>query len=89
MRFQVQTLEKYLKSKNDHEKPLGALNQVRMDGLVGGDQKGPSIFFIWNYINKQDVLIPKLAIKDVNDFCIGLKISFLVWGQGSHFPKLP
>ena len=29
MRFQVQKLEKYLKSKNDHEKPVGALNQVK------------------------------------------------------------
>ena len=77
LRFQFQKLEKYLKSKNDHEKPLGALNQVRMEGLVsglvGGDQKGPSIFFIFKYVNKQDVLIIKMVLKIVNDFFYGIE----------------
>ena len=55
---------------------------------MGGDQKGPSIFFIFKYVNKHDVLIPKLVLKVVNDFCMGLKISFEVWGQGSEFSKI-
>ena len=55
---------------------------------VGGDQKGPSIFLIFKYVNKQDVLIPKMVLKVVNDFCMGLKILFEVWGRGSQFSKL-
>ena len=39
-------------------------------GWVGGDQKGPSIFLIFKYINKQDVLIPHIiSILDYG-FCI-------------------
>ena len=57
-------------------------------GWVGGDQKGPLIFLIFKYVNKQDVLIPKMVLKVVNDFCMGLKILFEVWGWGSQFSKL-
>ena len=59
-----------------------------MGWWVGGDQKGPSIFFIFKYVNKQDVLIIKMVLKIVNDFFMGLKISFEVWGRGSKFSKL-
>ena len=34
---------------------------------MGGDQKGPSIFLIFKYVNKQDALIPNLASKVVYD----------------------
>ena len=53
MRFQVQKLEKYLKSKNDHEKPLGALNQFGMDGLVGGWGSKGSFDFLFFQVCKQ------------------------------------
>ena len=36
-------------------------------GWLGGDQKGPSIFLIFKYVNKQDALIPNLASKVVYD----------------------
>jgi len=36
-------------------------------GWVDGDQKGPSIFLIFKYVNKQDALIPNLASKVVYD----------------------
>ena len=52
---------------------------------VGGDQKGPSIFFIFKYVNKQNVLILKMVLKIVNDFFMGLKISFEVWGRAQNF----
>ena len=35
---------------------------VWVDGWVGGNQKGPSIFLIFKYVNKQDVLIPNIAL---------------------------
>ena len=38
-----------------------------MGGWMGGDQKGPSIFLIFKYVNKQDALIPNLASKVVYD----------------------
>ena len=34
-------------------------------GWVGGDQKGPSIFLIFKYINKQDALISNIVSKVV------------------------
>ena len=34
-------------------------------GWVGGDQKGPSIFLIFKYINKLDTLIPNMVSKIV------------------------
>ena len=34
-----------------------------MDGWVGCDILPPSIFLIFKYDNKQDVLIPKLCLK--------------------------
>ena len=37
---------------------------------MGGDQKGPSIFLIFKYINKQNVLILNMVIKNV------LRLSF-------------
>ena len=57
--------------------------------MDGGDQKGPSIFLIFKYVNKQDVLIQKMVLKVVNDFCMGLKILFEVRDRGSPFSKLP
>ena len=36
-----------------------------LSGWVGGDQNGPSIFFQFKYIKKQDALIPNLASKIV------------------------
>ena len=41
-----------------------------VDGWVGGDQKGPSIFLNFGYINKQDVLIPNMVSKIVYGFFI-------------------
>ena len=37
-------------------------------GCVGGYQKGPSIFLIFKYINKQNVLILNMVIKIVYGF---------------------
>ena len=34
---------------------------------MGGDQKSPSIFLIFKYVNKQDALILNLASKVVYD----------------------
>ena len=34
-----------------------------MDGWVGGDFLPPSIFLIFKYDNKHDVLIPKICLK--------------------------
>ena len=39
-------------------------------GWVGGDQKDPSIFLIFKYINKQTVLIPNMVLKVVYGFYI-------------------
>ena len=41
-----------------------------MGGWVGGDQKGLSIFFIFEYINKQNVLILNMASKVVYGFFV-------------------
>ena len=38
-----------------------------MGGCMGGDQKSPSIFLIFKYVNKQDALILNLASKVVYD----------------------
>ena len=32
---------------------------------MGGDQEGPSIFLIFTYINRQNVLIPNMVLKNV------------------------
>ena len=39
-------------------------------------------------VNEQDVLIIKMVLNIVNNFFMGLKISFEVWGWGSKFSKL-
>ena len=36
-------------------------------GWMGGDQKGPSIFLIFNYVDKQEALISNLASKIAYD----------------------
>ena len=57
-----------------------------------GDQKCPSIFLIFKYVNKQDFLISNMASKVVNDLCTGLKIWFevgLSCGLGFTFFDLP
>ena len=59
-----------------------------MGWWMGGDQNGPSIFLIFKHVNKQDVLIPNILSKVVNDFCTGLNISFEVRGGVSSFLKL-
>ena len=41
-----------------------------MGGWVGGDQKGPSIFLIFKYVNKQDALITNMVSKVVYGFYI-------------------
>ena len=41
-----------------------------MGGWVGGDQKGLSIFLKIDYSNKQDVLIPNLALQILHGFYI-------------------
>ena len=45
-----------------------------MDGWVGGwvdgDQKGPSIFLVFKYVNKSDKLIPKMVSKVVYGFSV-------------------
>ena len=38
-----------------------------MDGWVGSDQKGPSIFLYLHYSDKQDLLILNMASKIVYD----------------------
>ena len=61
-------------------------------GWVGGwvdtHQKGSSIFLIFKYVNKQDVLFPKIVSKVVNDFSMSFKILFEVSGGGLPFSKL-
>ena len=59
--------------------PAKALHQrapkarvVRMGGLVDGDQKCPSIFLKFKYVNKLDVLIPNMVLKVV----YGIYISY-------------
>ena len=47
----------------DTRKPL-------LSGWVGGDQKGPSIFLIFRYINKQCLLISNMVSKSVYGFYI-------------------
>ena len=42
----------------------------RMDGQMDGDQKGPSIFLIFQYVNKSGELIPKMVSKVVYGFSI-------------------
>ena len=39
-----------------------------MDGWTDGDQKCPSIFFIFEYVNKQNVLILNMELKVVYNF---------------------
>ena len=39
-----------------------------MDGRMDGDQKCPSIFLIFKYINKKNVLIPNMVLKIVYGF---------------------
>ena len=36
----------------------------------GGDQNGPSTFLIFEYVNKQNVLIPNMVLKIVFGFFI-------------------
>ena len=66
-----------------------------LSGWVGGwegDQKCPSIFLIFKYVNKQDFLISNMVSKVVNDLCTGLKIWFevgLSCGLGFTFFDLP
>ena len=48
-------------------KPQKPLLSGWVGGWMGGDQKGPSIFLIFKYVNKQDALIPNLASKVVYD----------------------
>ena len=53
------------------------------------DQKGPSIFLVFKYVNKQVMLIRNIVSKVVNDFCMGLKILVEFWDRGSQFSKVP
>ena len=54
--------------KNTKEdRPFLKPQKPLLSGWVGGDQKGPSIFLIFKYVNKQDALIPNLASKVVYD----------------------
>ena len=39
-------------------------------GWVDGGKKGPSIFFVFTYINKKNVLIPNMVLKVVYGFYI-------------------
>ena len=50
-----------------------AYGEGQMDGSTDGwtvHQKGPLIFFIFNYINKQIVLIPNMMLKNAYGFYI-------------------
>ena len=38
---------------------------VQIDGWVGCDQKGPSIFLFFKYVNKHAALIPDMILKVV------------------------
>ena len=56
---------------------------------MGGDQKGPSIFLIFKYVNKSDELIPKMVSKVVYGFFIKsyehFKVSkFNKWRPRTH-----
>ena len=42
----------------------------RTDGWTDGDQKCPSIFFKFKYVNKYDLLIPNMVLKVVYGFFI-------------------
>ena len=61
----------------------------RMDGRTDGDQKCPSIFFIFKYVNKHDVLSQKMFSKVVNHFFLTLKIWDEVGDGGDQFSKSP
>ena len=72
--------------------PFPKEENLYADAWVGGDQKDPSIFLIFKYVNKQDFLISNMVTKIVNDLCTGLKIWFevgLSCGLGFTFFDLP
>ena len=67
------------KRKMKAQKALDAGEHVGcLGGLVGdlvdGDQKGLSVILIFKYVNKQDVFIPNMVQKIVNDFRMGFRI---------------
>ena len=61
----------------------------RMDGWTDGDQKCPSIFFIFKYVNNHDVLFQKMFSKVVNHFFLTFKIWDEVGDGGDQFSKSP
>ena len=48
---------------SDNPKPASAEVASCQGGWVDGDQKGPSIFLNFKYINKQNALIPNMVLK--------------------------
>ena len=55
---------------------------------MGADQKGPSIFFIFKYVNNHDVLFQKMFSKIVNLFFwlskFGMKLGMRVINFHNH-----
>ena len=59
------------------------------DGWTDGDQKWSSVFLIFKYISKQDVLIPNMVSKVVYHFFLTLKIWDEVGDGHDQFSKSP
>ena len=59
------------------------------DRRTDGDQKCPSIFFIFKYVNNHDVLFQKMFSKVVNHFLVSFKIWDEVGDGGDQFSKSP
>ena len=53
---------------------------------MDGDRKGPSIFFIFKYVNKY--VVKKFSRPFLSDFFMGLITQFEVGGKGELFLKL-
>ena len=58
-------------------------------GWVDGGQKGPSIFLKFKYVKNQVMKLPKIDIKFVTNFLMGLKSCDEVGVGGALFSKIP
>ena len=61
----------------------------KVDGMWTGDQKCPSIFLSFKYVNKQDVLIPNMVSKVVYGFFIRSYEHFKLGVGVLHFRNYP
>ena len=54
---------------------------------MDGGKKGPSIFFVFNYIDKKNVLIPNMVLKVVYGFYIRSYNHFKFSSKNKNFLK--